>query len=66
MLGAMKLRHLIGDTGREGEVVACFGHATLIRQSDGKWLLRGGSRDDQLTAKEWISLFMHEVVLSAN
>ncbi len=62
----MKLRHLVNGVRNEGEVIARFGEAALIRERDGKWQLRGGSRDDQLTAKEWISLFMHEVVVQIN
>lgn len=52
--------------GNEGEVIARFGEAALIRQPDGKWQLKGGSHDDRSTAKEWISLFVHEVVLPNN
>ena len=52
--------------GNEGEVVARFGEAAVIRQPEGKWQLKGGSHDDRSTAKEWISLFIHEVVLSSN
>lgn len=62
----MKLRLLMNVFGNEGEVIARFGEAALIRQPDGKWQLKGGSHDDRSTAKEWISLFMHEVVLPNN
>jgi hypothetical protein len=41
----------------EGEVVAAWGEAQLIRFLDGKTELRGGSKDDRLAAQEWISLF---------
>jgi len=47
----------------EGEVVACFGEAKLIRFLDGKTELRGGSRDDRAAAREWLSLFWHEAVV---
>jgi hypothetical protein len=30
---------------------------------DGKYTLRGGSKDDRIAAKEWISLFCHDVVV---
>src|SRR5260221_42266 len=36
----------------EGEVVASFGSATLIRFLDGKTELRGGSNDDRTAASE--------------
>jgi len=59
----MRLRHLFPE-GREGEVIACFGDARLIKTLEGHWELRGGSQDDHREAKEWISLFMHEVVVN--
>lgn len=52
--------------GNEGEVIARFGEAALIRLPDGNWQLKGSSHDDRSTAKEWISLFMGEVVLHIN
>ena len=47
----------------EGEVVAAWGEAQLIRYLDGKTELRGGSKEDRLAAHEWISLFWHEAVV---
>ena len=47
----------------EGEVVAAWGEAQLIRCLDGKTELRGGSKEDRLAAQEWISLFWHEAVV---
>jgi hypothetical protein len=47
----------------EEEVVAAWGEAQLIRYLDGKTELRGGSKEDQLAAQEWISLFWHEAVV---
>jgi hypothetical protein len=49
----------------EGEVVAAWGQAELIRYLDGKTELRGGSHEDRLAAHEWISLFWHEAVVGA-
>ena len=46
----------------EGEVVAGWGEARLIRYLDGKVELKGGSKEDRLAAQEWISLFWHEAV----
>ena len=43
----------------EGELVAAWGEAQLIRYLDGKTELRGGSKEDRLAAQEWISLFWH-------
>jgi hypothetical protein len=47
----------------EGELVARWGQAELIKYLDGKSELRGGSREDRLAAHEWISLFWHEAVV---
>jgi hypothetical protein len=47
----------------EGEVVAAWGEAQLIRYSEGKTELRGGSKEDRLAAQEWMSLFWHEGVV---
>ena len=44
-------------------MVAYFGQARLVKRLDAKFELRGGSREDQSEAKEWISLFLHEAVL---
>ena len=49
----------------EGEVVAMWGKAQLIRYLDGKTELRGGSKEDRLAAQEWMSLFWHEAVVDA-
>lgn len=50
----------------DGEVVARFGAAKLIRRRNGTWRLEGGSREDRRSAVEWISLFAHEAVVAAN
>ena len=47
----------------EGEVVAAWGQAELIRYLDGKLELRGGSHQDRVEAREWLSLFWHEAVV---
>jgi len=47
----------------EGEVVAAWGEARLIRYLDGKLELRGGSHQDRAEAREWLSLFWHEAVV---
>jgi hypothetical protein len=51
------------DAGRE-QVVAQFGCAVLVRINRTQLELRGGRPGDRTAAKEWISLFMHEAVLS--
>jgi hypothetical protein len=47
----------------EGEVIAFFGQAQLVRFLDGKYCLRGGSQDDRIAAREWISQFWKDVVV---
>jgi hypothetical protein len=47
----------------EGEVVASWGEARLIKYLDGRVELKGGSKEDRLAAREWISLFWHEAVV---
>jgi hypothetical protein len=60
---AMKSRSHFPRSKDEGEVVASFGQAQLVKCLDGKYELRGGSEEDRLAAKEWISIFCHEVVV---
>jgi hypothetical protein len=59
----MKLKTHDATLARGHEVIARFGNADLIRQQDGTWQLKGGTEEDRLSAREWISLFMHEAVL---
>jgi hypothetical protein len=59
----MKIRHLFPEIGNDGEVIAYFGDARLVKTLDCKYELRGGSNADRASAQEWISMFMHEAVL---
>jgi hypothetical protein len=60
----MKIKHLFPELAKkDGEVIATFGQARLIRTVEGKWELVGGSSCDRLEAQEWISLFMHEAMV---
>ncbi len=61
----MKLNPLRWLLREDGETLARFGAARLIKKLDGKIELLGGSRDDRTAAKEWCSLFLHEAILSA-
>jgi hypothetical protein len=45
------------------ETIACFGQARIVRKADGKVELVGGSRADRANAREWCSLFLHDVVV---
>jgi hypothetical protein len=62
----MKLNQVFSGLLGDGELIAFFGEARLIKRLDRKFELRGGSPEDRCAAREWISLFMHEVVLVAD
>ena len=59
----MKLESLDETAERGTEVIARFGKAALIKERNGSWKLQGGSAEDRLSAREWISLFLHEAVV---
>ena len=59
----MKARHYFRAPKDDGEVIASFGQAQIVKCLDGRYELRGGSKDDRMAAKEWIALFCHEVVV---
>ena len=46
------------------EVVAMFGQGQLVQISRLRVELRGGSKEDEMEAAGWISMFMPEVVLA--
>ena len=50
---------------RAPRVVAKFGPARLVETRRGAVEVRGGTAADVASAKEWISLFMHEATLRA-
>ena len=49
---------------RGGQVLKCFGNARLIKRPDGKHELAGGNEINFTEAREWVSLFAHEVVFT--
>jgi hypothetical protein len=51
------------DHKYEGEVIAEWGGAKLIKHLDGKLELRGGWREEVGEAREWLSMFWHEAVV---
>ena len=57
------MRNIFPDFKDEGEVIATWGEAKLVKYLDGKLELKGGSKDDHADAREWISLFWHEAVV---
>jgi hypothetical protein len=54
----------INDIFNPRNIINQFGNAWLIPRADGKHELVGGSAKDFTAAKEWVSLFAHEIVLS--
>jgi hypothetical protein len=46
-------------------IVASFGDAELVKHFSGRYELHGGSPNDHGAAREWISLFLHEAVVSS-
>lgn len=49
----------------EGELVAGFGNAKLVKTLEGKYELRGGSQADRQAARKWIAMFFHAEVKDA-
>jgi len=47
----------------EGELIASWGEARLINYLDGKLVLKGGSKEDRIAAREWISMFLNNAVV---
>jgi len=60
----MKLKQLLECWLVRGEVVACFGAARLVKQPEGRFQLVGGNEAERSEAREWVSLFLHEAVLT--
>ena len=48
----------------EDEVLAYFGQALLVKRLDGKLELVGGTEGDRTAAREWISMFFHEAIVT--
>jgi hypothetical protein len=44
--------------------VALFGRAELVKVAGSQYELRGASEDEATAAKEWVSLFSHNVCLA--
>ncbi len=61
----MKIKHLVPELiENDAAIIASFGNARLMKTSAGTCELVGGSQEDRALAGEWLSLFMHEVVLA--
>lgn len=64
MLSRMKNRNISTVPVTQPRVIASFGRANLVRIGGANYELPDASADDLTAAKEWISLFMHEAVLT--
>jgi len=60
---AMKINLSAWLNRDEGETLAHFGDARLVKKPTGKIELIGGTTDDRAAAKEWASLFLHEATI---
>lgn len=56
----MKINHII----KPAKTINRFGNARLIRGENGEYALVGGSDGDYTEAKEWVSLFAHDIAFS--
>jgi hypothetical protein len=59
----MRTRHFYPPFKDEGEVIASWDEARLIKYLDGKLVLKGGSKEDRIAAREWISMFLSDAVV---
>jgi hypothetical protein len=59
----MKLNLLAWLKPDEGEIMARFGEAKLVKKLSGKIELVGGTDADRAAAREWTSLFLHEAAV---
>ena len=48
----------------EGELIARFGDARLIKHLDGKLELLGGSPEDRAAARKWLSQFPPDATIT--
>jgi hypothetical protein len=60
----MKLKFMVPKFIQTERTIQSFGRARLVRHANGRHELIGGTRADLTAAREWISLFGHEIVLS--
>ena len=59
----MKLKSLVWWQRSTDKTLTTFGKARLIRKPTGRIELVGGSVEDRIAAKEWVSLFLHEAIV---
>ena len=59
----MKLNLLWQMRNQDGELLASFGGAQLVKHLDGTCEIRGGSPEERDEARDWVALFLHHVIL---
>ena len=59
----MKLNQALTELN-SSRVIQQFGEALLVRHQNGRHELLGGSLGDLVAAREWVSLFAHEIVFT--
>ena len=59
----MRNRTFFSPFKDDGELIASWGEARLIKYLDGKVELKGGSKEDRIEAREWISMFLNDAVV---
>ena len=62
--GGMKINTIGKRIVNTAKVINRFGNAWLIRRTNGRHELIGGTAGDFTAAKEWASLFAHDIVFS--
>ena len=60
----MKTHHVCTNIINPWKIISHFGNALLAQRTDGKHELVGGSDGDYTAAKEWVSLFAHEIAFT--
>ena len=60
----MKNRNHADITTDRTHTVMLFGQAKLVQTAEGKLQLKGATKDEKTEAIEYVSLFMHDAVLS--
>ncbi len=59
----MKIQNWLSRIRDRSKVVTQFGSAKLVKRVNGEHELVGGTHADRLAAHEWVSIFLHEVVI---
>jgi hypothetical protein len=59
----IKLNNVLRNIINTDRIIQWFGEARLVQHADGRYELIGGTRADLIAAREWISLFGHDIVL---